>query len=111
MLINNLLMLDFEPVSRTRRRGCFRQVGAPAPHDGADHTRVKQVLFQARVKQVLFQASQILSFNGKDSVLCRQTQNPRIVVDPGQFLVVLDDRRLVLNHKIGKVRSVKRNEG
>ena len=102
MLINNLLMRDFEPVSRHPTTGLFQASRAPAPHDGADHSRVKQVLFQT---------SQVLSFNGKDSVLCRQTQNPRIVVDPGQFLVVLDDRRLVLNHKIGKVMSVKRNEG
>ena len=39
----------------TRRRGLFQVSRAPAPHDGADHSRVKQVLFQTRVKQVLFQ--------------------------------------------------------
>ena len=30
----------------TRRRRLFQASRAPAPHDGADHTRVKQVLFQ-----------------------------------------------------------------
>ena len=30
----------------TRRRGLFQVSRAPAPHDGADHSRVKQVLFQ-----------------------------------------------------------------
>ena len=29
----------------TRRSGLFQASGAPAPHDGADHSRVKQVLF------------------------------------------------------------------
>ena len=42
MLINNLLMLDFEPVSRHPTTGLFQASRAPAPHDGADHTRVKQ---------------------------------------------------------------------
>ena len=30
----------------TRRRRLFQVSPAPAPHDGADHSRVKQVLFQ-----------------------------------------------------------------
>ena len=42
--------------------------------------------------------------------LAGQTQNGRVVVDPGQFPVVLENRGLVLDHEIGKVRSVERNE-
>ena len=35
-------MRDFEPVSRHPTTGLFQASRAPAPHDGADHTRVKQ---------------------------------------------------------------------
>ena len=60
------LKADVHPLGNSR----LPASRVPAPHDGADHSRVKQVLFQAsrapaphdgadhsRVKQVLFQAS------------------------------------------------------
>ena len=37
----------------TRRRRLFQASRAPAPHGGADHTRVKQVLFQVRQRHCL----------------------------------------------------------
>ena len=42
MLINNLLMLDFEPVFRHPAMGLFQASRAPAPHDGAHHSEEKQ---------------------------------------------------------------------
>ena len=38
----------------TRRRHLFQVSPAPAPHDGADHSRVKQVLFQVRTTEPPF---------------------------------------------------------
>ena len=38
-------MLDYEQVS-SHQAQAFQVSSAPAPHDGADHSRVKQVLFQ-----------------------------------------------------------------
>ena len=37
----------------TRRRGLFQTSPDPAPHDGADHSRVKQVLFQVSTSRAL----------------------------------------------------------
>ena len=39
-------MLDFEPVSRHQAQAFVSGKPGPRPHDGADHPRVKQVLFQ-----------------------------------------------------------------
>ena len=38
--------LTLSRLPATRRSGLFQASRAPAPHDGADHSRVKQVLFQ-----------------------------------------------------------------
>ena len=40
-------MLDFEPVSSHQAQGVVSNKSGPRPHDGADHTRVKQRIFMA----------------------------------------------------------------
>ena len=41
-------MLDYEPVSSHQAQAFVSGKFGPRHHDGADHTRVKQVLFQIR---------------------------------------------------------------
>ena len=46
MSISRLTMLDFERVARHAAQGVVSDKSRPRHHDGADHSRVKQVLFQ-----------------------------------------------------------------
>ena len=47
MTLQPLLVQSLETILRHAGQELFQTSSAPAPHDGADHTRVKQVLFQA----------------------------------------------------------------
>ena len=43
-------MLDFEPVSSHQAQGVVSNKSGPRPHDGADHSRVKQLEIEAFAK-------------------------------------------------------------